>query len=50
MFPERSVRVLTEGENVNVIVTFLTVECLLHSAAMVATKLLLDDKILACIK
>ena len=41
---------LTEGENVNVIVTFLTVECLLHSAAMVATKLLLDDKIPSCIK
>ena len=49
MFPERSVRVLTGAKNVNVSYIF-DLRSHVQSTAMVAKKLLVDDKIAACVK
>ena len=50
LFPEKSVRVLTEAKTVNVdhIIFCLAVACLLYRGTMVAKKLLVSDKVTAC--
>ena len=50
MFPEWSVRVSTEGENENIRHIFDLRLLVIEKWGMVAKKLLVDDKITACVR